>query len=68
MTNLPDYKILTASDAHDLQLLVVHHLAEGWELAGGVCHAVLDSKTAGPVRSGYESWSQAIVRYPTWQD
>lgn len=68
MPTLPDYKILTADDPFTLQRLVVAHLVDGWETAGGVAHSVLDSKCAGPVRPGYELWSQAVVRREDWRD
>lgn len=67
MNNLPDYKILTASDPHELQQVVVNHLAHGWELAGGVAHAVVPTE-GHRLEPWWQRWSQAVVRHPTWQD
>ncbi len=39
------YIILTSSDASDLSRQVMEHLAEGWELAGGVSASVSESET-----------------------
>ncbi|GAB3742143.1 hypothetical protein GCM10028794_28330 [Silanimonas algicola] len=67
MPTLPDYKILTADDPIALQRRVVEHLADGWETAGGVAHAVVPTD-GHRLEPWWQRWSQAVVRHPTWQD
>lgn len=67
MSNLPEYKILSWGDPGSLQEDVMRHLADGWELAGGVAHAIAPSD-GFRVDPWWHSWSQAVVRHPTWQD